>query len=283
MTLSILESSNAIIYLLLIILVLIVLRIYFERYHHFKDNKINNLTVNMDSFIGKEEYDENSSLVSYFNNTTMAIMADGHGKSFVGRKSSDIAVRTFDEVFRSFNILDNINYFFQRSFNLANKEILKAIDDQVGGTSVACALVKSDLLHYALAGNVKIYLYRDNEIIPLGEGHTVDVYAKKGFYNGKLCRDKALVALKSKRVLNHLGEDGFKEIEIYDVPVKLKDDDIIILMTNGIYESIPLIKIEEILGENFNNTCEKLENEFVKSTRHTKENGSIILMKYKTN
>ncbi|WP_432665112.1 PP2C family serine/threonine-protein phosphatase [Wukongibacter baidiensis] len=282
MIVSILKSNSIMVYLLLVILGLIILRVYFERYH-FQDNRINNLVINMDSFIGKEEYDENNSLVSYFDNATMAIMADGHGKNLVGRKSSEIAVRTFEEVFRNFDILDNINYFFKRSFNLANKEILKTIDDELGGTSVACALIKSDLLHYALAGNVKIFLYRNKEIIPLSEGHTVDIYAKKSFYNGKLCREKAIEALKNKRLLNYLGEDGFKEIEIYDIPIKLKKNDIVILMTNGIYESIPLIKVEEILEGNFNNSCEKLEKEFEKNTSHKKENGSIILMQYKTN
>lgn len=281
MTLSILENNSFIIYLGLFILTLIILRTFLKG-NHVKDNRINNLLVEMDSFIGEEEYDENNFLVSDFKNITMAVMADGHGKNFVGAKSSKIAVKTFDDVFRGFNVLDNMNYFFQRSFNLANKEILKYIDDEIGGTSLACAIIKSGLLHYALAGNVKIYLFRNKEIIPLGEGHTVDIYAKKSFYNGKLCKEKALKALKNKRLLNYLGEDGFNEIEVYDEPIKLKRNDIIILMTKGIYETVPFMKLEEILEENFNSACKKIEKEFKKNKNHRKENGSIILMKYKT-
>ncbi|WXR61489.1 PP2C family serine/threonine-protein phosphatase [Peptostreptococcaceae bacterium AGR-M142] len=245
------------------------------------NNIINNLKIDMIDFVGNKEFLETNNLVSHFNNNIMAVMADGHGKNFVGKKSSKVAIQTFDHLFRTYKNLNNINYFFKNAFNRANKEILKYIDDEMGGTSLSCAVVKEGYLYYAVCGNVNISIFRNDEIIPLSEGHTIDVYAKDKYYKGQLQKQVALQALKDKRLLNYLGQDGFKDIEYYDRPVKLKKDDVIVILNSGISEIIPLLKIEEILSNNFDNACYKIKKEFEKRRDYKEDNGSVILMKYK--
>ena len=53
---------------------------------------------------------------------------------------------------------------------------------------------------------------------------------------GTITRQQALELLENKRLYNYIGQDGFEEIEFFDTPVRLKEKDIVVLMSDGLYE-----------------------------------------------
>ncbi|MCB2340713.1 PP2C family protein-serine/threonine phosphatase [Clostridium estertheticum] len=232
--------------------------------------------------IGNEEIYEDHMETICSPQGTLAVLADGLGKNEAGRISSITTINTFRRLFLQQWNGEKTEYFFNRAFNEANSEILRRVDNNQGGASVVSAIIVNNLLHYGLVGNAMVAVYRKGELFKLSEGHTVNVLAKNEFYKGKLTKEKALLGLKEKGLLNYLGQDDFKDIEMLEKPVVLKKKDIIILMNKGVYNSLTWIQIEEILKNN-----KKLKNmangiiQVVKSKEKiNKENGSIILMKY---
>ena len=185
-------------------------------------------------------------------------------------------------MFKEEGNVDKITYFFNKAFKKANHEIIKRVEKDKGGASVLSAIVKDNLLYYALVGDAMLAVFRNKELIRLSEGHAISEVAKKEYYNGKIQKSQALYALKEKKLLYYVGQESFKNIEICEVPIELYKNDIVVLMSRGVYEGLRWIELEEILGAKKVSVEEKCEEimEKVKKNNLNNCNGSIILMKY---
>ncbi len=211
----------------------------------------------------------------------MAVLADGAGREFGGRIAAKTAVDTCVEIFKDYNAFNNPQYYFRKAFHCANREIVKVLEDESRGrASAGCIMIRDGFLYYAVAGNVKICVYRDGSLVPLSVGHTVAVLAEQKFQEGKLSRQDALRMLEDQRLYNYLGKDDFKDIEIFDAPVKLKQDDIVVLMSDGIYDCLSTRVIEEVLYNN--SACQQMAYELIElvntNPAEEKDNASIILI-----
>lgn len=211
----------------------------------------------------------------------MAVLADGAGKAYGGRIASRTAVDTCIDIFSDYNAFHNPQYFFRKAFHCANKEILKALgDDSRGSASVGCVIVRAGFLYYALVGNVKICVYREGNLVPVSSGHTVAVLAEQKFHEGTISREDALALLENKRLYNYLGQDGFKDIELFDAPIRMKQDDIVVLMSDGIYDLIGTRQIEEVLAGSAD--CQQKAYDIIELVnqypKEEKDNASIVLL-----
>lgn len=210
----------------------------------------------------------------------LAVLADGMGKNYGGRISSRIAVDTMKDMFVQYQSSENPVYFFRKSFHIVNKEILKHLDDGRGGASMGVILIKDNCLYYAVAGNVKIAVFRRESLIPVTTGHTIDMLVEDRFMEGVITREEALKMLENKRLYNYLGQDGFKEIEFFDTPIRLKEKDIVVLMSDGFYEGLEWKTIEAQLSGK--KKCQQKAFEMIEminaGSRKEKDNASVILV-----
>ncbi len=198
--------------------------------------------------IGTRQVQEDNYGICQGPDAFLAVLADGMGKSYGGKVSSRIAVETLKDMFTCYQSAENPAYFFQRSFRMANSAILDELDDGRGGASGGAVLIRDNQLYYAVAGNVKVAVYRKGGLVPLSTGHTIDMLAEGKFMEGTITRQQALELLENKRLYNYIGQDGFEEIEFFDTPVRLKEKDIVVLMSDGLYEGTDWKRIEELLA-----------------------------------
>lgn len=277
MAIHICETYKCISILIVLLIILIIVRMYLIK----KANK-RDLEIGVCSTIGNEEIQENHLGVAYAPHGVLGILADGLGKNQSGKISSIVAVETIKKLFLKEGSKEKIKYFFKKSFNTANREILKRIDNDNGGTSVISTIVVEDLLHYALVGDTMLAVFRDKELIRISDGHTLDVLAQKEFYKGKLLKEQAINALHNKKLLYYLGQEPLNNIEIFEKPIKLNKGDIVTLMSRGIYDVLAWTTLENIIGSN--QRVEEKAKEIIRqinlNKRTNKNNGSIILMKY---
>lgn len=260
----------------LLIILLIIRKILFKMINKKE------LEIAQEICIGYEEILEDYTDIVSTTNGTLAILSDGLGKNEAGRIASIISVKTITKMFKEEGSKEKLNYFFKKAFNKANKEVIKRVERDKGGASVLSVIVNNNLLHYALVGDGMLAIFRNNELIRLSEGHAMSEVAKSAYYNGKIQRIEALCALKEKKLLYYVGQEPFKDIETCEIPIKLYKNDIIVLMSRGVYEGLRWIELEAIL-ENKNIkievVCKKIIAE-VKKNNLNNCNGSIILMKY---
>lgn len=232
--------------------------------------------------IGDRELQEDDCGVLEKKTGTLLVLADGMGREYGGKIASRIAKETLFDVFAQYKAYENPRYYFRKAFNSANREILNKIDEGRGGACLASALLLGDLLYYALVGNSRIAVFRGGDLVPVSEGHTVDILAKRKYLKGALTKESALALLEHHRLYNFVGRDGFKDIEFFSEPLPLRKGDIVVLMSDGVFETLRWREIEHELsiGKDAQQQALRIIERVNRSKKANKDNASIILYRY---
>ena len=273
-------SDMLIIVIILLIVMLESLKVFFDMQKYTKDKGKPEVGACMT--IGGRDVQEDQYGMMMTEAGTMAVLADGAGKTFGGRIASKLAVDTCLDIFQDYNAFHNPQYYFRKAFHSANKEILKALGDETyGSASVGCVLIRDGYLYYAIVGNIKVCVFRDGNLVTVSSGHTVAVLAEEKFREGRLSRQDAIAMLENKRLYNYLGKDDFQDIELFDEPVHLKQRDLVVLMSDGVYDLLGYKEIELILEEtttDCNEKALKIIEAVNQNTSEWKDNASIVLL-----
>lgn len=211
---------------------------------------------------------------------TMAVLADGIGSANTGMVCAQVAVDTILDRFEPYHELSDPIYFFRSAFLEASRRIQRTVGERRGGASVGAVFLNRSHLYYAVAGNIRIAILRGDEVIPLSKGQTIDVLAAQAYEDGKISRQDALWSMEEKRVWNYLGQDGFREIEVCERPVLLKQRDKVLLISKGIFEELSWSEIEDILIDTASpqELAESMVSAADQKNNPQGDNGSVILI-----
>ena len=230
--------------------------------------------------IGDREIQEDEFGIVESPEGTLAVLADGAGRHYGGKIAARVAVQVFLDMFEDQNAFYNPQYYFRKSFQGANREILNQVEENQGRAAVSAVLIKNRKLYYAVAGNVKVAVYRNQELVPVSTGHTIDALAKQKYKEGKLSREEAAVLLEQNRLYNYVGQDGFRDVEFFDAPITLYGGEYVLLMSDGLYDMVRWKDMEDCLegsGE-----CQEKAYRMIElvnsSTDEGKDNASLVML-----
>ncbi|NFI04087.1 protein phosphatase [Clostridium botulinum] len=262
------------------ILIMLLLLLCVIKHILFKIMNKENISLVKYSHIGHEEIQEDYFNIKKKDNAVLAIIADGLGKNEAGRISSITAVKTISNMFLKEYSNEKVSYFLKKAINKANHEILKRVEKNKGGTSILMAIIDEENLYYTSLGNLMLTIFRKGELIKLSEGHCMNEVAKEKYYEGKLEKIEALQVLNNKKVLYYLGQENLNNVEMKIHSIKLEKNDLLLIMSKGIYEEIRWVDFENILNKNKKHIDIAL-NEIIDEIEHNENthNGSIIIMK----
>lgn len=229
--------------------------------------------------IGDRELQEDCCGVSQQSAGTLLVLADGMGRKYGGRIASRVAVKTFLDLFKDERTLEKPQYYFRKAFHAANRAVLDTLEGGRGSASVAAAVVQGRTLYYASAGNVKIAVFHSGDLVPVSEGHTIGVLAKQKYLQGNLTKEQALQLLERRRLYNFVGQDGFREIEFFSQPLPLRAGDSVVVMTDGVYETLPWRELEQELagGKDAQRQALRIIERINRSKQPGKDNAGILI------
>lgn len=243
------------------------------------------LTLDRDTRIGqcmtigdREVQEDNYGVLS--NQTgTLLVLADGMGRKYGGKIAGRVAVETFVDLFKEYKAFEKPQYYFRKAFHAANRAILNKVEDGRGSASVAAALIANNTLYYALVGNIKIAVYHGGDLVPVSEGHTIDVLARQKYLQGSLTKESAIELLDRHRLYNFVGQDGFKDIEFFSQPLPLCAGDTVVLISDGVYETLRWREIEQELaqGKDAQRQALRIIERVNQSKLPNKDNASIVI------
>lgn len=177
----------------------------------------------------------------------LILLADGIGQH--GDIAAKLTVDTFRNLFVNKAILDKPQYFFRRAANASNKIILNTLEERQGESSVAAVIIDKSQFFYMLVGNCRVAVFRNGDLIPVSEGQTIDVLARHRYEEGRISKQQTLELLDKQRRYNVIGQDSFEELELFSKPLKLKKGDLIVVMSEGVLNTLRWKEIEEILEQ----------------------------------
>lgn len=164
---------------------------------------------------GYDSQNEDYCKVVELEGRTLVIMADGMGGLSLGAEVAECVCEGFAEYVSKNLEADNL---WQEAFKYADKKLheLSLANHSNMGAAVTALIITATSCEVAWQGNVRLYLYRDNQLLQLTTDHIMNI----GYGQKMLTR-----CLKG---------GGLRD----DVPTKnipLQTDDILFLCTDGFY------------------------------------------------
>jgi len=213
------------------------------------------------SDIGKKrQKNEDSFYVNEDNN--LYIVADGMGGHAAGERASKYAVdiinqfidltKSGEDITWPFSFDENLNLTENRikaAIHMAHKKILDATDKDYRlkgmATTVVASLIEGDKLYIGHVGDSRAYLLRNKKIIQLTTDHSwVNEQLKIGLISAQQAKNHPFKNV----VTRALG--GPQELEVDLISEHLKENDVILLCSDGLTTMLEDKEILEIILAN---------------------------------
>ena len=264
--------------LLVILLVCIGLRFYCS----FRDKgEISEIECSRVQLLGDEELQSDCLYSNQTSAGMLALAVDGIGRQGIGKVCARIAVKAISELYMSYSDIEKPEYFLSIAIERAHQEIKQFLNERYGGASIGCGIIKKNQLHYAVTGNVEIWLCRNQSLIPLTQGQTLDVLAKQSYENGRIDKETAIRACNEKRVYNYAGQETFQKIELCQLPIRLQERDLLLFLTKGVKETLTEKELLDCLSAKNESAIEKvsmISEYFARSNKRDRDNASVLLV-----
>lgn len=180
----------------------------------------------------------------------LAIVSDGMGGLENGAQSSLTTVAVFQEYFRTALFTAQPHQELLRMTAQANKNVLRRTrerGDRSGATLIA-TYVTGQSLYFVSVGDSRIALLRGETLIPLNRRHVYARELDKEEAFGERSTQEALSHPERKSLTSYIGQDPVKHIDFNTDPVQLFAGDRVLLMTDGIFNTLTDAEILEELG-----------------------------------
>lgn len=179
------------------------------------------------------------------------IVADGMGGHSDGELASSLASKSYIDYIKNtrledFNSVSDlqdvaISYANEKVFELANKK------DEKMGTTVVCLCLdyREKEYHINHIGDSRLYLYREGELKQVTKDHSL---INELIDSGALKEDEAKNFINKNAITRAVGINSTVESDYKSI--KIKDNDIIIVATDGLFNEVSDGSIIEIIEEN---------------------------------
>lgn len=258
-----------------------------------------NIKIGTCSVIGTRNEQQDSFAVNHSkeDNWVVSVVCDGMGGLSGGKIASALAadfvvaettafVRTKVDDGAGFSEIEQDNYTKQ-FLNMVKKanDMIVQLKDKNGenikaGTTMTTAVIKNGMLHWVSVGDSKLYFMREGEIRCLTHEHN---YA---FYADKLEDDVSFKFNPNERedaLVSYLGVSELKCIDYNKKPLKLKNNDRILLCSDGLFKLVSDDEIQMIMKhtKKVEKTVSTLMAEAALNVKNSQDNTTVIVIEYK--
>ena len=244
------------------------------------------------SICGDRESQQDYGGIVEKDNQLLAVVCDGMGGMQGGELASSQTVQNMIYDYQKTDIeLGKETEFLEREAIHVNQLIasLKGENNCLlkSGTTMVSTLIAGNKLYWISVGDSRIYLLRDEKLIPITRDHNYQELLKDELTEGKIT--KQVYELKSKgkqakALTSYIGIANLKKIGKNDKPMMLKDGDQILLCSDGIYKSLTNRQIKAMLIDNQIDmyvSVKRLVNMAWSQSVKSQDNATAILIQYR--
>jgi serine/threonine protein phosphatase PrpC len=206
-----------------------------------------NISVGGDRTRGRREVQADAWTAGSSRSGYMAAVADGMGQGTLSARLAEIACQAAEEQYARYGDDMNTARFLKDTMLLAHRRVKTRLGGERGGVSFTVIAIVGNRLHYARCGNTELAVLRNGNFVSLYRGHTMREFAERSFSAGELSREDALAHLNDKRVYRYIGHEDL-EPDGEETPVRLRQGDIVVLMTDGVTECLGRPEIARLLA-----------------------------------
>lgn len=212
---------------------------------------------------------------------TLAVLADGISGVSNGRMASTLAVTMFSREFLKLDDAGDIPEFFHKASIVSNRAIMEQLGGAIGGTTLVAAVISDHRLHWGAVGDSLILLFRDGEFLPVNSKDTFESVLEARYLAGEIGREEVSGNPMKNQLTNYLGYGGFMSMEIGE-PIPLEPGDIVILCSDGVYDALTEVEMEEILMQRMppQETAEEMIACVERKSYKHQDNATVLILEH---
>ncbi len=204
------------------------------------NNKIYEIALKSD--IGERPEQQDAIDVYMEDERGILVLCDGMGGFEGGSFASKLAVNEFINMYIRENGIVDAD-FLSYAMDVIDSKVAALRNENnekihAGTTCVVATLDKKEL-RWLSVGDSRLYIIRDNKITQMTRDHNVELKSRIEYSKGKITYEEFEATMKDKDTLcSYLGLNGIEIFDVNEQALSLKQGDIIILATDGLYKSL---------------------------------------------
>ncbi|RCS59489.1 PP2C family protein-serine/threonine phosphatase [Parvibium lacunae] len=197
-------------------------------------------SIYQESKLGTRQVNQDRMGFSYSRDCLMMVVADGMGGHANGEIAAQITLQAIAGMFqqRARPVIKDTAKFLEDAINAAHKEIhrFRAVNQlpEAPRTTVVVCVVQDGCAHWAHAGDSRLYLMREGEVLIRTKDHTK---VQRLVDEGYISQEQAYLHPERNKVMNCLGSPMEPRVEIGKVEA-LHKGDVLLLCTDGLWAAI---------------------------------------------
>jgi serine/threonine protein phosphatase PrpC len=208
-------------------------------------------TIYQNSLQGPREYNQDRIAYSYSKDAMLVVVADGLGGHRHGEVAAQFAIKMLTEAFQRLALPILADPFKFLTDHI--RQVHDAIESHAMAkdmldtprTTLVAAIVQHDELYCAHVGDSRLYHIRDGRVIFRTEDHSM---VQKLYRNGLIKKEELLTHPERNKIYNCVGGDVLPQVDLATKRA-LRDGDIIMLCTDGLWSLMETGEIAAILNE----------------------------------
>lgn len=170
----------------------------------------------------------------------MVILADGMGGLSDGEKASMATVISCLNYFDTHEMTEAAAEEMIHMAEHVNCEVKEVLGNNCGesGSTLSAVLVKDKQLFWISVGDSRICLCRDGDLRQISRDHNYAAILQEKVEAGEITQEEALCDSQRNALTSYIGIDCLEKIDYGAEPYELLDGDRILLMTDGIYNTL---------------------------------------------
>lgn len=219
------------------------------------DVLIERITVNSQcsayaaSDIGGREEQQDRAYIRIDESRLLAILCDGMGGCVGGGTASSITVDIFRDLYDRMRTgeLDEVAFLYQ-AMTRADAQVAYRVGKERGGTTLAATVVHGDMLYWISAGDSRIYIMRDGELLQVTRDHNYFLRLSHLYSSGEISEERFKAETENgEALLSYIGKGGIDLFDLTRTGFKLCTGDVVLIMSDGLYKAIPVNEMVDIL------------------------------------
>lgn len=237
---------------------------------------------------GTREYQQDAAYAEVGNGLGAAILCDGMGGLNGGEKASNLGVKHFVRDLKEAWPMASVPGFLVQEAKRLDRMVNGLVDEagnrlNAGSTMVA-AVIEAGLLYWVSVGDSRMYLLRDGSLTCLTAEHNYKTMLREKLEAGQISMDYYEAEIgQGEALTSYLGMGNISLIDVNQSPFSLRENDVLLLCSDGLYKTLNQEQIQALLEESGNDIVLAAER-LIQTARRLgvrgQDNTTLILIKY---
>lgn len=213
---------------------------------------------------------------------TLAVVADGMGGLSGGDKVSQKIVSSFRADAKRLGAGAGNDVLYQM-IGRANQEVNRMLGPAQmykSGSTLLSVLINNGMMQWATVGDSRIYLYRSGKLLQINREHDYKSELLEHAVNGKMSFSEVERNPQANRLTSFLGMGELKHVDGCQNPVALLPEDRVLLMSDGVYNTLRDSEIEAVIksAENTEAAAHLLEKRVLEKGVSNQDNFTCVIL-----